>query len=323
MAGLPGTSLDAGTRLLIEEYGISNFILFSRNTDKGPQALADLCGEIKAVCQKEDMEPLISVDQEGGPVKRLAPPLFPDIPSARDVVSSPDPKDAAAQLAAKTAELLNRAGINMNLAPVLDLCLEAEENVLKGRCFSKEPGLVADLGRIYIQELQQKGILAAAKHFPGIGRVKLDPHFERPQVTASIPELATDIIPFQEAMKAGTAALMTSHVVYQKMDRIQPATFSRRIAHDLLRNSLDFRGLLLSDDLEMKGITKHCHIGQAAVKAFTAGHDLLLVCSHQKDVLECMKSLKYALEEGLISTDRVGISLARRHGALKLTDPAG
>jgi len=323
MTGLPGTGLDPGTRSLIRDYGISNFIIFARNCENGPEALAGLCGEICKLCREEDLEALIAVDQEGGPVRRLKPPLFPGMPSPLEVLSSPDPGAKMAGLAKDAAALLNNADINMNLAPVLDLCLEAEKNVLEGRCFGTEPQQVARLGKIYIRTLQEQGILATAKHFPGIGRVKLDPHFERPVVDASLKELASDMLPFREAIRAGTAAIMTSHVVYSSIDPWRPATFSQEVATRLLRRQLGFKGILLSDDLEMKGITKHGQIGQAAVEAFAAGHDLLLVCNSQENVLTCMESLARAVSEGIIHEERLRASVSRLRQATETAKRAG
>ena len=311
MTGLPGPDLDSATRRLIKKFGISNFIIFSRNATAGPGRLSRLCNEIKAACRSQGLFPLIAVDQEGGPVRRLKPPLFPDMGSAADVVCSPDPLSAMKELAERTAKILGSVGINMNLAPVLDLCLEAEKHVLRGRCFGNMPYQVAELGRTYIETLQERGLLATAKHFPGIGGVRLDPHLERPVVEAPEEDIAAGIVPFREAVEADVAAVMTSHVVFTSIDAGGPATFSKKIATDILRNDLGFNGLLLSDDLEMKGITKHGKIGHAAVDAFLAGHDLLLICSKQRDVLESLEYLRRALDTGRISGQRLQTSRER------------
>ncbi len=311
MAGLSGPFFDSKTKRLIEEFGVSNFIIFARNTVLGPEALSRLCAEIKSTCLEQGLEPLIAVDQEGGPVRRLKPPLFPDTYCPSDIVSSPDPPMAMEKMAIETAGLLKGVGIDMNLAPVMDLCLGAEDHVLKGRCLGATPRQVAELGSIYIRTLQDRGVLATAKHFPGIGTVKVDPHLERPVVDISIDEIEWGLIPFKEAIGAGVAAIMTSHVVFSSIEPDLPATFSKKVASHMLREELDFTGVLLSDDLEMKGITRHIDIGKAAVDAFLAGHDLLLVCNSYENVVYCLDSLKAAFEHGAIHVERVETSLKR------------
>lgn len=315
MAGLPGPDLDDGTRRLIEEFGVSNFIIFSRNTGHGPGGLSRLCDQLKTLCGRKGLSALIAVDQEGGPVRRLQPPLFPDSASAGEIASSAEPRTAMAELAERTADMLRDAGINMNLAPVLDLCLDAEKNVLKGRCFGEAPEKVADLGRVYIRTLQDRGILATAKHFPGIGRVRLDPHFERPVVESSIEEVTEGLIPFRAAIKEGVSAVMTSHVVFEAVDAARPATFSSEIAENLLRLDLGFRGLLLSDDLEMKGITGQTDVGSAAVKTFLAGHDILLICRKYDNITDGLKALRHAYQSGRIQKERLDLSLERIQSA--------
>ena len=313
MTGLPGTAMDAQTRLLIERYGVCNFILFTRNCRDGPHALSRLCNDIRRTCARQGLDPLIAIDQEGGPVRRLRPPLFPDIPSAKDIATSTHPGHTIKELAKKTADMLNSMGINMNLAPVLDLCLQAEKNVLKGRCLDSQPETVARLGRIYIKTIQERGIVATAKHFPGIGRVEVDPHLDRPVVDSNQEELSNDLIPFVHAIKEGVKAMMTSHVVFTSVEPSRPATFSKKIAYELLRKELGFKGLLLSDDLEMKGITVHDSIEQAATEGFAAGHDLLLICNHQDKVREAIESLRQAIEHGRISSKRLNESISRIH----------
>ncbi len=311
MTGLPGAFLDPGTKDLISRFGISNFIIFSKNTKEGPDALKRLCHDIESACVTQGLYPLIAVDQEGGPVRRLMPPLFPDMGSATGVLSSSRPRDAMRELAWTTASMLKDVGINMNLSPVLDLCLEAEGHVLRGRCLGREAEQVAELGTVYIEELQGNGIVATAKHFPGIGMAMVDPHLERAMVRGSDKKIWEGLIPFRQAIKAGVAAVMTSHVVFTAIDPSRPATFSRKIATKILRRDLGFKGLLLSDDLEMKGATAHEAIGQAAVDACLAGHDLLLVCNNQENVIQCLESLRQAYETGVLSKTTVEASCQR------------
>ncbi|MEA1866925.1 MAG: glycoside hydrolase family 3 N-terminal domain-containing protein, partial [Thermodesulfobacteriota bacterium] len=258
--------------------------------------------------------PLIAVDQEGGPVQRLGPPFWPEILSNQEVALSGNPETKASVQAETAAKILNSLGIGLNLAPVLDLAPTETEGVLKGRSYGSDPPKVSILGKKYIRILQANGVGATAKHFPGIGRVEKDPHFQRPVVTASKETLMHEMSPFRESVKAGVKAVMTSHVVFPALDRDEPATFSKIIVDELLRRKMGFQGLLLTDDLEMGGITGHGSLGEAAVKAVLAGHDLLLICHKAQKVREALDALNKAWSQGILNTEKIDLSLARKAG---------
>ena len=315
MIGIPGTDLDPESLSLIREYGVGNFILFSRNARGGPDQAKKLCDDLNEACADAGVpSPLIAVDQEGGPVQRLAPPFWPWIPSNEEVALSIDPEIQANAQAETAAKILNFLGIRLNLAPVLDLAPAGTEGVLKGRSYGSDPRKVSILGEKYIRTLQANGVGATAKHFPGIGRVGKDPHFQRPAVTASKETLMREMSPFREGLKAGVKAVMTSHVVFPALDLDKPATFSKIIVNELLRRELGFQGLLLTDDLEMGGITGHGSLGKAAVKAIMAGHDLLLICHRVQRVREALDALEKAWSQGILNNSKLDLSLSRIAG---------
>ncbi len=305
MTGIPGTRLDNDTVTLIRDYGISKFILFSKNARKGPKALKNLCNDIKTACLDHGLKPVLAVDQEGGPVRRLKPPDFSDMPSQNDIRKDKEPERAMIALASTTVSLLRTFSIDINLAPVLDLCLHAEENVLKGRCFGTEPEKVARLGAIYIDYLEKYCIRTTAKHFPGIGRVELDPHHQLPTVTADKDTILLEALPFKAATEAGVSCIMTSHVIFQALDPEKPATFSYHIATELLRNEFGFSGVLMTDDLEMKGALTEVDIAQAALFSLMSGHDLLLVCNNLMNLNHALLGLKEAWQMGALPAQRV------------------
>ena len=278
MMGMPGTGLDPETLSLIREYGVSNFILFARNAKKGPDQLKGLCQDLKNVCADMGLPPpVIAVDQEGGPVQRLGPPFWPRIPSNRETALSTEPEAWAFSQAETAAEILASLGIGLNLAPVLDLVPSGAKGVLQDRSYGFDPQDVSILGKKYIRTLETNGVGATAKHFPGLGRVKKDPHYERPVVTVPKETLLDEMSPFRVAVKADVKAVMTSHVVY----------------------------------LEMGGITNHCSMGEAAVKAVLAGHDLLLVCHKAQRVKETIHALDRAWSQGILNTRMLDRSLTR------------
>ncbi|MBW2081025.1 MAG: beta-N-acetylhexosaminidase [Deltaproteobacteria bacterium] len=312
MIGIPGTDLDLESLSLIKEYGVGNFILFSRNARGGPDKTKKLCDDLNEACADAGLPlPLIAVDQEGEPVQRLGPPFWPEISSNEEVVLSKNSEIQANIQAETAAKILNSLGIKLNLAPVLDLSPAGTEGVLKGRTYGADPREVSILGEKYIQTLQANGVGATAKHFPGIGRVEKDPHFQRPVVTVSRETLMHEMSPFRKAVKAGVKAVMTSHVVFPSLDRDVPATFSKIIVNELLRRELDFKGLLLTDDLEMGGITGHGSLGEAAVRAILAGHDLLLICEMAQKVREALEALDKAWSQGILDTGKLDLSLKR------------
>ncbi len=305
MIGLPGTDLDKETLSFITDFGISRFILFSRNASRGPTRFKRLCNDLKNACMDEGLCPILAIDQEGGPVRRLKPPDFPDMPSQTEVRKSLEPERAMRDLAEATVQILKEYSIDLNLAPVLDLCLKAEESVLDSRCFGSDPEKVSRLGAIYIKQLRKNKIMTCAKHFPGIGRVELDPHHHLPVVSAKKEKILREMSPFFEAVSTGSDCVMTSHVIFTALDPEDPATFSTYIATDLLRNGLGFEGALLTDDLEMKGALKKMKIGQAALSALKAGHDLILVCSSTQKVKECLSFVEKGFKEGSLSQNRI------------------
>jgi len=311
MMGMPGTDLDAETHSLIKD-GVGNFILFTRNVKGGPGQVKRLCNDLREVCADAGLPlPLIAVDQEGGPVQRLGPPFWPRIPSNEEVAFC-GRSEARVKLQAEcAARILTSVGIGLNLAPVLDLAPKGVKGVLKDRSYGPYAQDVSALGENYIRTLQANGVWATAKHFPGIGRVKRDPHFYRPVVTASREILLDEMSPFRAGVKAGVKAMMTSHVVFPSLDPDEPATFSTVIAGRLLRYELGFQGLLLTDDLEMGGITDQCSLGDAAVKALLAGHDLLLICRTAQGVREALNALSKAWSQGILSSKAVDLSLSR------------
>jgi beta-N-acetylhexosaminidase len=173
---------------------------------------------------------------------------------------------------------------------------------------------VSILGEKYIRTLQANGVGATAKHFPGIGRVKRDPHFQKSQVIASKETLIKEMLPFRQGIQAGVRAVMTSHVVFPSLDPDEPATFSRIIVNQFLRHEMGFQGPLLTDDLEMKGITSYGSLGEAAVKAVMAGHDILLICHRIKKAKEALYALEQAWAQGILNKSELELSLSRIAG---------
>jgi len=315
MAGIPGPDFDPGTEELICNWGLGGVILFSRNIED-PVQVAALCRNLQKMSLRHNEIPLfLAVDQEGGRVARLRAP-FREFPGQSAIGDAEDPVKEALEFARVTAAEMRMVGLNMDLTPVLDVPRGSPEKHLQGRTFSEDPEQVALLGRTVIMELQENGIMAVGKHFPGLGGADRDPHKKFPRISLSTEEMeAVDIPPFRMAVDAGVTGIMSSHALYPSLDPEKPATLSARILSGLLREDLGFQGLIITDDLEMGAISKGSGVVDGAVEAFQAGADILLICADQQQVIKSMERLRRMLVTGEIKLKRFRESLDRIAGA--------
>jgi len=296
MAGLPGTTLDDSTRRLIHDHGVGHFILFRRNCG-GPEQIMALTAAIREECERAGLgAPLIAIDQEGGTVARLAPPftVFPDM---RELAESDDPETALAAYAETCGRELAEVGVNLNFAPVLDASPAGTGCFMERRSLGSEPETVARLGSLIIKTMQETGVRACGKHFPGLGRARLDPHEVLPTVTAAAGELMADILPFEAAIAAGVAMIMTSHALYPALDPENHATLSKKILTGILRENMGFTGVIVTDDLEMGAVENERSVPAAAAAALAAGADLLLICHDHAKVREAVRVIASLMEK--------------------------
>jgi len=292
MAGLPGPRLDEGTEALIRDGRVGGLILFSRNIEN-PLQLARLCNDIQKKALAFLGNPLfLAVDQEGGRVARLTEP-FTRFPGNASIGMDREPLKRAVEFGKVTAEEMRLVGLNMDLAPVVDVQRGELERHLAGRSFGEDPHMVGLLGGAVVKSLQENGIMAVAKHFPGLGRADLDPHLHLPRIGVGTEEIeGVNLPPFRAVIAEGVSAFMTSHAVYTALDPERPATLSPAVLTDLLRKEMGYRGMVVTDDLEMGAISKHWGVAEGAVKAFEAGADILLICKDQEQVLESFRLLR-------------------------------
>ncbi len=256
---------------------------------------------------------LVTADHEGGRVImfREGITVFPD----NLAVGTAGKIDYARQQGEIEAKELRRLGLDVNLAPVLDVLTEAYSPNIGIRSYGKDWRLVAEMGAARIAGMQQGGLSACAKHFPGKGHAPVDAHLGLPVIGSTWQEMEeVHLQPFVTAIQAGVDLVMSSHPYYPKLDPDPQkiATFSRRIIYDYLRHELNFQGIIASDDLEMGAIKAICPIGEAGVLAAQAGHDLLLVCHDlkaQKEVyyklLEAYTNRQLPLQELEESAERI------------------
>jgi beta-N-acetylhexosaminidase len=207
---------------------------------------------------------------------------------------------------------LRVAGFNMNFAPVLDVNSNPDNPVIGDRAFGDTPEIVSELGLVTAAGLQDNKVVACGKHFPGHGDTNADSHKELPIVEASRERLeAVEFSPFRRATAAGIATLMTAHVLYKTLDDRLPATLSPDVITHLLREQMRYDGVVLTDDLEMHAIVDHYGPGDAAVRAFLAGCDMLLICKERDREIAAFEAVEKAVASGAIVTARLDQSVAR------------
>jgi len=312
IAGFDGQEIPLELRSLAKEFGLGGVILFARNIGD-PEQVAELSFEAARLVP--DLPLWVSIDQEGGRVARLKSP-FTEWPPMATLGRSGDVKLAERFARALAAEL-KAVGVTLDFAPVLDVHTNPKNPVIGDRALAETAADVARLGSTIVTTLQNEGIAACGKHFPGHGDTSTDSHLELPLVEHP-PERLREIefVPFVAAIKAGVATIMTAHVRVPSLDEERPATLSKRIITGILRQELQFDGVVLSDDLEMKAIADvvpHGAVMAPAVMAVEAGCDGVLICSgdHEKQVAT-LEALIHAVEDGVIPMARVDDALRRQ-----------
>jgi beta-N-acetylhexosaminidase len=330
MLGFDSTSVNDSNRALIQGLHLGGVTLFGRNIENAAQ-LARLDRELQSVA---DPVPLfISIDQEGGLVVRVTDgaTIFP---GNMAVGAAGDPA-LARQVAEASATELLAMGVNMDLAPVVDVNTNPVNPVIGVRSFGSNVDLVTRFSAQTVQGFQSRGVSAVAKHFPGHGDTSVDSHRDLPVVPHSLARLQSlELLPFRAAMQAGVDGIMTAHLYLPALEPELdvPATLSHRVLTDLLRDQLGYQGLILTDALEMDAITKDRSAASAAVEAFEAGADLLLIAGTNSDdrvrLGDGPLALLAAVQSGRISEARLDASVLRileakaRRGILNGSVPA-
>jgi beta-N-acetylhexosaminidase len=307
MIGFNGTELNDGLRYAVDTLKVGGIILFSRNIDS-PLQVQELCGSVQAYASRCGQPPLfIGIDQEGGMVARLKPPFtqFAGNPSLKNT-------EEAIAFARITATELTRIGVNMNMAPVLDVTPEQGPSVMQARVFGSDPQWVAHMGAAVISHLQANGIMAVGKHFPGIGRTVLDSHEDLPDLDTDGPSLQQrDLIPFEAAVQAGVCGIMLSHIRYTAIDPLWPASISETITAEWLRRRLGFKGLVLTDDLDMGAIAKHYGIIDIVPPCLRAGVDILLICHEGPAIGAAFNEIVRSIRQSATMMDKCKESVNR------------
>jgi beta-N-acetylhexosaminidase len=307
MVGIPSPTISPETRSQLMNLRPSGVILFRRNYAT-PEQLTALCQELYALTPGQPL--LIALDHEGGRVHRLAPP-FTHFPAAA-VVGQTGRVELAEQVGRAMGAELSSIGIDIDFAPVFDTLTNPANTVIGDRAFAADPQTVGRFGCAQARGLRAGGVIPCGKHFPGHGATHVDSHDDLPRDERTLDELQQiDLAPFRMAIAEEIEMIMTAHILYPKLDPDAPASRSRRIIDGLLRQQLNYQGVVATDDLEMGAIVRHVAVEQVAVQALHAGVDLLLICHTLDLALTAREACWQALCDGTLSEQRIEESIVR------------
>jgi beta-N-acetylhexosaminidase len=303
----PTYSLDLST--MISQYNVGAALIYAANDNIiGKNQLRGLIQQM----QSHSLLPLtIAIDQEGGTVDRLKS-LDGPRPSATEIGTTDDPRKAF-DAGIQDAKDLSYYGINLNLAPVVDVA-NAFNPQLYLRTYGDNATIVTRMAAAYLQGLQQSGkVLGTLKHFPGLGDVSADPHYSVPYLSRSKSDLeAIDWAPYRSLIQQGNVyAVMVTHEIVPAIDDSKPSSLSKKIVTGILRDDLGFQGVVMTDSLTMEGITAYYSPAQAAALAIEAGADVLMGASTPSGVATMIEGIKQDINAGNISMQRIDDSVRR------------
>ncbi|MCO5112650.1 MAG: beta-N-acetylhexosaminidase [Bdellovibrionaceae bacterium] len=280
MIGISGHTLTSEEKDFIIQNDIGGVILFSRNVST-PEQILKLTTEIQELSQhtESQLPLLISIDMEGGRVARLKEP-FTIWPPMRYLGDQSSPQLAFEVGQALGAELL-AVGINMDFAPCIDVFLNPKNEVIGDRAFSDDPEEVAKIASGIIRGFKKVGMVSCVKHFPGHGYTSVDSHFDLPVDPRTWNELLeSEIIPYKKCFRSKAEFLMTAHILFENIDAQYPVTLSEKFLKQHLREELNYPGLVITDDLDMKALSKNASAEDLTFKALQAGANMFLFCNN-------------------------------------------
>ncbi len=305
IVGFHYLEIDNQIETLIKEYNVGNVILFQRNVDS-IESLSKLTDSIqKLMIENNKIPAFISMDQEGGMVSRM--PSDATVFPGNMAVAASRVNGVSDKLGSFTGRELLSCGVNMNLAPVLDVNNNMKNPVIGVRSYGDDPEVVARLGKGQVRGLKGEGVVAVGKHFPGHGDTGKDSHIDLPMVPHTIERLdRIELLPFKKCIEDGLDAIMTSHILFPTLEEQNfPATLSKKILTELLREKLGFKGLILSDCMEMKAISDFYGTEKAAVMSIESGVNLICISHTLKKQVGAMEAVYEAVKSGILKEELI------------------
>ena len=287
-----------GTIEMIKNYKIGGVILYKKNYNTY-QEMLKLVNRIKEDNKQNPIPIFISIDQEGGRVNRMPKEIL-NIKSATKLVSSSN-LELVKESGKIIGEMLNKTGICMDYAPVLDIRRFEEKHAIGDRCYGANKEEVIKYGIEVMKEIKNREVIPVIKHFPGHGLTTKDSHFSIPKITQKIEILEQeDMIPFEKAIQENADAIMVGHLILKDVDRKYPASLSRKVIQKYLIEKYNYRGLIITDDLKMMAIRLHYNLKRATFKAIEAGNDIVMIGLSYKRVKKIIKYITKKAKKGKI-----------------------
>lgn len=311
MIGLEGPQLTAKEAEFMVENNIGGVTLFARNLQT-PEQIHKLCTDLNNLKKRmpSKLPPFVAIDMEGGRVHRLKAPFTQWPPLGK--LAALDSTSLAFSFANMMGQELRALGVNLDFAPCVDVFTNPKNELIGDRSLGSDPEVVAKLASALVRGYIKADVLPCAKHFPGHGNTVIDSHFDLPVENVDMETLQNrELIPFKKAIRARLDMIMTAHIKYVKIDPEFPATLSPKIIRDLLRTELRYKNIIITDDLDMKALTKHYDRKDIPVLALQAGCDVLLYCNEFDSPAIGIEAVIKALEAKKVSMPQVQESIHR------------
>lgn len=311
--GVNGTNVDDKVVNLFEDQHVGGIILYGHRNFWG----SSLDNNVKYVNsikkanrQNSDIPLFIGFDEEGGSMSQLPQELM-RTPSKGELGNTND-SSLATGIGAGTAKKLKLLGINTDFGTVLDINTNKNNPIIGVRSYGSTKEKVTEFGINELKAIQNEGGIPTVKHFPGHGDTEVDSHLGLPSLNHDLNRLkSTELVPFQTAINNGVDMVMTAHIMLPQIDKEYPATMSKKILTDLLRDEMGYKGVIITDDLEMQAISKNWDLGEAAIKSVEAGADILLVCHTIENQQKVYNAVVQGVNDGKIDENRIDESVRR------------
>ncbi len=310
ICGFSGYDLNDHINYMIDKYYVGNILLFSHNVQNEEQLIKLNNSLRNKILEKTEIIPFISIDEEGGTVSRLRD-IYGEY-LGQYAIGALNDETFAYEQGAELGYKLAKLGFNLNLAPVADVNLNPKNISIGIRSFGSDVEKVKNLSQAMIKGFESSFIIPTVKHFPGLGDVDIDSHFDLPVLNKSLDNIMeNELVPFKYAIDNGLRALLVSHIMFLELDNKYPASMSKKIIKKLLREKMGYKNLVIADCLEMGAITNNYGVGEAVVIAINAGVDMFLISGDREIQNKAIESVYKAIEDGLISEERIKESFDR------------
>lgn len=300
-------NFETSIKEMIEKYQIGGVVLYSKNYNSY-QEMIEKINFIKQCSKLYGKTPIwISIDQEGGRVNRF-PNEIENIKNAYSIEKTKN-IELAKNVGNTIGKMLIETGINMNYAPVLDIKRFEDNHAIGNRAYSENKEIVYSMSNAVMQGMKEAGVLAVPKHFPGHGMSKADSHFFVPRVNSNLEQLENeDLYPFKKVFENGADAIMVGHLIVETIDKKMPASLSKKIITDILKNKYNFNGLIVTDDLKMLAIRLMFSTEDAVSNAILAGNDSILLGIEYKKIGNIIDKIEKRVNDGLIPLEKIEAS---------------